>query len=54
MGGKPNEFWEYGGHYLGNRCIGLSTAYVMSWISEVLIPTHIACIARGPEIVVHR
>ena len=37
MGGKHNGFWEYGGCCLGNRCSGPS--YVMSLVSEVLIPT---------------
>ena len=37
MGGEPSGFWEYGGCCLGNRCSSL--AYVMSGVSEVLIPT---------------
>ena len=37
VGGEPSGFWEYGGCCLGNRCSGLT--YVMSWVSEVLIPT---------------
>jgi hypothetical protein len=41
VGGEPNGFWEYGGHCLGNRCVGLAVAYVMSQVSEVLIPTHL-------------
>jgi hypothetical protein len=39
--GEPNGFWEYGGRCLGNRCVGLIVAYVMSQISEVLIPTYL-------------
>ena len=37
--GEPNGFWEYGGCCLGNRCIGRTVAYMMSQVSEVLIPT---------------
>lgn len=37
VGGEPNGFWEYGGCCLGNRCSDCT--YVMSWVSEVLIPT---------------
>ena len=37
VGGEPSGFWEYGGCCLGNRCSGPS--YVMSLVSEVLIPT---------------
>jgi hypothetical protein len=39
VGGEPNGFWEYGGHCLGNRCVDCTVAYVMSQVSEVLIPT---------------
>ena len=35
--GEPSGFWEYGDYCLGNRSAGL--AYVMSQVSEVLIPT---------------
>ena len=35
--GEPSGFWEYGGCCLGNRSAG--SAYVMLWVSEVLIPT---------------
>jgi hypothetical protein len=38
-GGEPSGFWEYGGCCLGNR--SADPAYVMSWVSEVLIPTRI-------------
>jgi hypothetical protein len=37
VGGEPSGFWEYGGCCLGNRRVG--RAYVMSQISEVLMPT---------------
>ena len=37
--GEPNGFWEYGGCCLGNRCIGCTVTYVMSQVSEVLVPT---------------
>ena len=37
--GEPNEFWEYGGCCLGNRCIGHTVTYVMSQVLEVLVPT---------------
>jgi hypothetical protein len=37
VGGEPSGFWEYGGCCLGNRCLGLTS--MMSWVSEVLIPT---------------
>jgi hypothetical protein len=36
VGGEPSGFWEYGGCCLGNRSAG--PAYVMSQVSEVLIP----------------
>ena len=35
--GEPSGFWEYGG--LGNMCIGWAVAYVISQVSEVLVPT---------------
>jgi hypothetical protein len=38
VGGELSEFWEYGGCCLGNRSAG--PTYVMSQVSEVLIPTH--------------
>ena len=39
--GEPNAFWEYGGCCLGNRCLDPTIAYVMSQVSEVLVPTYI-------------
>jgi hypothetical protein len=39
VGGEPSGFWEYGGHCLGNRCVGCAIAYVMAQVSEVLMPT---------------
>ena len=38
--GEPNGFWEYGGCCLGNRCTGRTVTYVMSGVSEVLVPTY--------------
>jgi hypothetical protein len=37
VGGEPSGFWEYGGCCLGYRSAG--PTYMMSWVSEVLIPT---------------
>ena len=28
--GESNGFWEYGGHCLGNKCIGQAVTYVIS------------------------
>jgi hypothetical protein len=39
MGGESNGFWEYGSRYLGNKYVGRTVAYVMSLVSEVLMPT---------------
>ena len=39
VGGEPNGFWEYGGCCLGNRYAGHAVTYVMSQVSEILIPT---------------
>jgi hypothetical protein len=41
MGGEHNGFWEYGGCCLGNGCVGHVVPYVMSQVSEVLIPTYL-------------
>ena len=38
---SPNGFWEYGGHCLGNRCVGQAVTYVMSQVSEGLMPTYL-------------
>jgi hypothetical protein len=46
--GEPSGFWEYGGCCHGNRCV--SPAYVMQWISEVLIPTYLpSCYYKEKE-----
>ena len=37
VGGEPSGFWEYSGYCLDNRSAG--PAYVMSRVSEVLMPT---------------
>jgi hypothetical protein len=37
VGGEPSGFWEHGSCCLGNRSVG--SAYVMSQVSEVLMPT---------------
>ena len=37
VGDEPSGFWEYGSCCLGNRSAG--PAYVMSWVSEILITT---------------
>ena len=39
--GEPSGFWEYGSCCLGNRPAG--PTYVMSQVSEVLIPTVYKC-----------
>jgi hypothetical protein len=41
VGGESSGCWEYGGHCLGNKCVGHIVAYVMSQVSEVLIPTYL-------------
>jgi hypothetical protein len=38
VGGEPSGFWKYGGCCFGNISAGLP--YVMSWVSHVVIPTH--------------
>ena len=45
---EPSGFWEYGGCCLGNRCSG--PAYVMSQVSEVLMPTYLpSCYYKEKE-----
>jgi hypothetical protein len=50
VGGEVNGFWEYGGHCVGNRYVGCTVTYVISQISEDLMPTYLpSCYYKEKE-----